>query len=273
MIWRKSGIYIYSLLYSCDIYMNYVYYFTDFDDKIIYVGKTGNIKTRMRTHFTKGHLPDECYQSVNHIFCAETGFSQYDTEIIETILIDQYKPKYNTDKVFLERFERSNFRVPDLKWKPLYIIYANHTVDIAFTDPGYPCFNTSLFGTQRANAVLEYNLTLLKKRRGVYLHDMKDVLDAYGTQLLDSFSNFCLSVTIHPSESCTDEPLSFDDYDTAYVAFSLNSKSRQDLFPILLQVGLIFPLENNLYAIPLHTRAALQYMNQRFIAIAKKKSS
>ncbi|WP_416389558.1 GIY-YIG nuclease family protein [Paeniclostridium hominis] len=34
------------------------------NNKIIYVGKTNNLDRRFKQHFTKGHLPEECYRSV-----------------------------------------------------------------------------------------------------------------------------------------------------------------------------------------------------------------
>ena len=41
--------------------MYYVYRFLDKDNEIIYVGKTYNLETRLKTHFgKKGHLPEEC---------------------------------------------------------------------------------------------------------------------------------------------------------------------------------------------------------------------
>ena len=42
----------------------YVYIFKNYYDEIIYVGKTKNIKNRMKQHFTGGHLPEECYEQV-----------------------------------------------------------------------------------------------------------------------------------------------------------------------------------------------------------------
>ena len=47
--------------------MPYVYRFLNSEGKIIYIGKTVNIKNRMQQHFSKGHLPAECYRNVARI--------------------------------------------------------------------------------------------------------------------------------------------------------------------------------------------------------------
>ena len=82
--------------------MNYLYYFKNFNDEIIYAGETGHLRRRMEEHFTKGHLPADCYAQIDKVFIAETGESKHDTEICETLLINKYKPKYNKEKKFNE---------------------------------------------------------------------------------------------------------------------------------------------------------------------------
>ena len=74
--------------------MAYVYRFLDSKGNIIYVGKTVNMDNRMQSHFTKGHLPKECYNSV-----AKIEYQKYKTEsdslIMETYYITKYSPKFN----------------------------------------------------------------------------------------------------------------------------------------------------------------------------------
>ena len=74
--------------------MAYVYRFLDSTGNIIYIGKTVNMDNRMQSHFTKGHLPKECYRSV-----AKIEYQKYKTEsdslIMETYYITKYSPKYN----------------------------------------------------------------------------------------------------------------------------------------------------------------------------------
>lgn len=77
--------------------MAYVYRFKDIYDNVIYwyIGYTGQtLNERMNQHFTKGHLSQECYSSV-----AKIEYQQYktkaDAQIIETIMINKYKPRFN----------------------------------------------------------------------------------------------------------------------------------------------------------------------------------
>ena len=74
--------------------MAYVYRFIDLEGRVIYYGKTLDMQNRMKNHFTKGHLPKECYQSV-----AKIEYQKYKTEsdalIMETYYITKYSPKYN----------------------------------------------------------------------------------------------------------------------------------------------------------------------------------
>lgn len=75
--------------------MAYIYRFIDINSNIIYVGKTSQtLDKRIAQHFTKGHLPKECYQSV-----AKIEYQKYKTEsdalVMETFYITKYNPKFN----------------------------------------------------------------------------------------------------------------------------------------------------------------------------------
>ena len=69
--------------------------FFDINSNIIYVGKTSQtLDKRIGQHFTKGHLPKQCYSSI-----ARIEYQKYKTEsdalIMETYYITKYNPKYN----------------------------------------------------------------------------------------------------------------------------------------------------------------------------------
>ncbi|WP_343339066.1 hypothetical protein TPELB_14150 [Terrisporobacter petrolearius] len=72
-------------------FKNCVYRFIDNNDEVIYIGKAGNLCTRIRYHH---HLQDECYNSTYVIqYCRfET---KDDIEFMEKYYIAKYKPKYN----------------------------------------------------------------------------------------------------------------------------------------------------------------------------------
>lgn len=75
---------------------SYTYRFIDANNNIIYVGKTSQtMDQRMCQHFGgKGHLPNQCYQSV-----ARIEYKKWKTEsdalIMETYYITKYGPRFN----------------------------------------------------------------------------------------------------------------------------------------------------------------------------------
>ena len=75
--------------------MAYIYRFLDINNNIIYIGKTSqSLDKRIGQHFTKGHLPKECYCNI-----ARIEYQKYKTEsdalIMETYYITKDNPKYN----------------------------------------------------------------------------------------------------------------------------------------------------------------------------------
>ena len=49
--------------------MAYTYRFLDVNNNVIYVGYTWNIDKRISDHFTRGHLPNKCYEKIARIEC------------------------------------------------------------------------------------------------------------------------------------------------------------------------------------------------------------
>lgn len=92
----------------------YIYQFVNDRNETIYVGKTKNIKNRMISHFTSGHLPKECYNAISKILYAEFS-SGIDMDIYEIYYINKYKPKYNTES----KYESNStvFVFSDIEWK------------------------------------------------------------------------------------------------------------------------------------------------------------
>lgn len=91
----------------------YIYKFLG-KDEIIYIGKTTNINQRMYSHFTKGHLPLECYERVEKIQYIECK-NKTDMDLKELYFINKYKPIYNTaiksenDYVTIKEFDNINW--------------------------------------------------------------------------------------------------------------------------------------------------------------------
>ena len=131
--------------------MAYVCRFINCDNNIIYIGKTSQtLDKRIGQHFTKGHLPKECYSSI-----ARIEYQKYKTEsdalIMETYYITKCNPKYNKlqksndvptlelDNQEWKLYKQYKIIKPSLKlkWGPiqvvflLYLIYLiiNHVAD------------------------------------------------------------------------------------------------------------------------------------------------
>ncbi|MBS4539813.1 GIY-YIG nuclease family protein [Clostridium sp. D2Q-11] len=99
----------------------YIYRFLDNNDNILYIGRTNDIDRRiLKEHSTSlGHLPSECYQSIEKIQYSE--FKNESEEIaFEAILINKTKPKYN-----IQFKDEGNFEIdlPVFEWKDYVFPY------------------------------------------------------------------------------------------------------------------------------------------------------
>lgn len=95
----------------------YVYRFLS-ENSIIYVGRSTNIHNRMKKHFTKGHLPKQCYDSVDKIeYCVLD--SEISMVMAELYFINKWKPIYNTADIYrgqvlnLQEFENLQWEIYD----------------------------------------------------------------------------------------------------------------------------------------------------------------
>lgn len=93
----------------------YVYRFMDNKGKIIYIGKTNNIKKRMEIqHFSNsGHLPRGCYLETSRIEYSKLK-SDNAMRIYEIYLIGKYAPLYNQE--FNYKDEGLDMVLADLIW-------------------------------------------------------------------------------------------------------------------------------------------------------------
>lgn len=242
----------------------FVYYFKNYYNEIIYVGKTKDIKKRMRQHFTDGHLPIECYQNVKQIFYAKTGFSQYDTEIIETLLIDKYKPIYNTEKVFLEKEERTTFSLPDLKWKELYIQWTPN-LEILLSKPPLKVYNDKLPDLERISEIIKYNINLLAHSYGLYEYYFGDIINQDFLNIVKEVYQTSL-YTIDSKNSDIDEPITDNNEEICTYATvdirKINCEINVYNFILMLKYHFIFKISDFLYGIPLHSEGNLKLMGR-----------
>ena len=73
----------------------YVYRFMDKNNKVLYVGRTHDLKRRLRSHLSNGHLPTDCYSSIYKIeYMMLENFA--DMALYEVYMINKFCPEYNT---------------------------------------------------------------------------------------------------------------------------------------------------------------------------------
>ena len=92
----------------------YLYRFIDAEERIIYIGRTNDIRRRiLKEHFADNtHLPKECYLETEKVEYIEIT-NESEEVAYEAILINQIRPKYNTQ--FKDEGD-FNVKVPEFQW-------------------------------------------------------------------------------------------------------------------------------------------------------------
>ena len=99
--------------------MAYTYRFKDIYDNTIYIGYTGQkMSERMNQHFTKGHLPKECYKSVAKIEYIKWK-TKSDAQVMEVYFINKYKPKFNKQD---KRSDTLTIQLEEKEWKTYQVL-------------------------------------------------------------------------------------------------------------------------------------------------------
>ena len=99
--------------------MAYTYRFKDINNNVIYVGFTGQtMAERMNQHFTKGHLPAECYKSVASIEYMKWK-TKSDAQVMEVYFICKYKPRYNK---LNKKTDPLTINLGEEKWKVYQVL-------------------------------------------------------------------------------------------------------------------------------------------------------
>lgn len=253
--------------------MNYLYYFLNKDDEIIYIGKTKDLKRRMKEHFLKGHLDQECYRNVYKIMATEVNDSKYDTEICETLLINKYKPIYNTDKKYNENNNKTSFNLIDLHFEELYLDFYDDILFIHKEKKMPDCYSTTLTKKKQCETFLDYNLGVLKHKLGLLKKYSNNLYEDCNDWLIDELISVIqlIKENIDVEYSDIDEPLQFYDNSITggHIAFNVNilEKSHLSLTQILILVnsGIFFRITNDIYAMPLFVAENLIKINQLYI--------
>lgn len=250
--------------------MNYIYFFKNYNNEIIYVGRTKDIKRRMKEHFVKGHLNKDCYNETDVIMYTEVNESKYDTEICETLLINKYKPKYNTEKIWNESYDKTSYELIELDFKPLYIYFLDDKFEVILKDFKYPCYVVNNIKDKCIN-LINYNLGNLKHRNGIYRNLNKNIFrkHRYLTSVLIDLHKL-VRKNILFEESNLDEPISDNgDLDLSYVVFDIKILEKLKLsvetLSLLIHCGYIFRINDEKYAIPLHTKNVLKTIEYKYL--------
>lgn len=248
--------------------MNYLYYFLNKNDEIIYFGKTSNIYNRMKQHFFKGHLPKECYDSTYKIMYTELINNKYDTEIYETYYINKYKPIYNIDKKFTDKI--TNTFELDLTFKELYISFYQDQI-IVDKEYKYPlCYNHHLSKSEQCKKMLDYNIGIIQHHIGIFDKYLNTLYNENKRLMIDILLNILNLVrnNINLDISDTDIPIVFskDYFSGGYVAFDINILKEVNLKDILLLVntGIINRINKDIYGIPIFINENLNLIEQLY---------
>ena len=103
--------------------MAYTYRFIDSDNRVIYVGYTGqSMAKRIGQHFEKGHLPKKCYKSIARIDYIKWE-TKSDAQVMEVYYINTYHPRYNrlenqNDRLNIQINEEKEWEVYQIIKKP-----------------------------------------------------------------------------------------------------------------------------------------------------------
>lgn len=242
--------------------MGFVYKFLDYDNEIIYIGKTKNLKVRMKQHFLRGHLPQECYQNVSRIFFCEIN-GQTNTEMMETYLINKYHPFYNEDKNYAENIDThkdKHLEQSEPNWSELYFDFYENDIILSNTPiPPVYC-DRNLSDREKCIAILKQNLGRMKFEKGLYARYINyDELD----DLLEYFSIVHKEVlrNIDYENSNVDEPITYED-SFEYVAFNIHSIHTINVQYLMLlsQLHLIIHLYDDIYGIVIHNMGIMKQM-------------
>ena len=255
--------------------MAYVYKFLDYDDNIIYIGKTTNFKNRMKQHFNmngNGHLPLSCYQNVAKIFYIQVD-GKTNVDMYETYLINKYHPLYNVDKHFNENLSLHNnifIFIEEIEWTEVYFYFSKIGFEYSlYFKNSFPFLNKSFMNYEKINVMLEYNYYQLKNRIGLYQHYIKDILKENENLLLyleKLHEEIIKTKNFNSQYSCFDVTISDKNETFQYVAIDINKITTIDLKMLLtmVQSKMLIRLNNNYYGLVAHTPYTLSQFNLNY---------
>lgn len=100
--------------YNPDNSKKFIYFFYDSNDNLLYIGKTINLISRLKCHFSKEVVKVEPWKELvdkDKIIIYECKTCT-DLDVYETYFINKYHPEYNKDKVYNDTL---TFELPELE--------------------------------------------------------------------------------------------------------------------------------------------------------------
>ncbi|MBY0310359.1 3'-5' exoribonuclease [Patescibacteria group bacterium] len=198
-----------------------VYFFYDKDDALLYVGKSVDIKNRVRSHFTQAHTSTKeavLTQLVSHIDY-ETTSGELSALLREAALIKELSPAYNRRLRKMSRlavFKRGT----DASGYMSGSLFYQDTLDIVNVDYIDGIFRTMAEGTAVINGVIEEfqlcpKLLGLEKGKGCcfqfHLGNCKgacikeEAPEEYNKRFVEAFKNICLKSWPFPGPITVEE--------------------------------------------------------------------
>lgn len=263
--------------------MNYVYKFINYNGEIIYVGKTSNLKNRMKQHFgNHPHLDKECYEQVYKIYYARIP-SQYNTELLETYLINKFHPIYNSDKNYIHDKEQQDINLDEPEWRELYFLKIktkNGLPNIKLFD-SFPHYLEHRFMLQESiKLALEYNFSKIECYHYEFLYFSPSFMSSISNNFEELKQIYIYAQKyIDVNETNMDKVISLSgekQIEENFIAFRLNN--LQEIinniphFNLLLKYGFITYLASDLFAIHMITPTFLKSVENNYYQINNVKN-
>lgn len=173
----------------------YVYRFLNKNNEIIYIGKTVELKIRLRTHFyynCEDWKKEVCYIEYSKLKDGAT------MSIYEIYYIDRYKPKYNKSDKYLNTY--SHILLEDLIFQRinvdnLFDIIDDNTdynnIDINIFDKE-SLYNRYVFYISKNNEFIKSNKSILEKKDADFI--IKKIHNLYRNRLKTKRADFSYTI-------------------------------------------------------------------------------
>lgn len=149
-----------------------VYFLYDANDTLLYVGKTGKFRGRLRSHFRGNDVSEPFYRLIEYVtvYFVEDA---YERELYETFAINTFQPEYNKSKAYFvdhsEEIAELEEQIRELEYEKKEL--EDDMCDDGLVDRDYEDntqYLTSIyFHNQERLAEIESEVKILQKRKSL----------------------------------------------------------------------------------------------------------